>query len=265
MKKIIQNRTILGFAAISLSILILLVIQPIVASKINEQKEVVRAKIKINQGQQITEDMVELVKIATYNMPNDLLLKEEVIGKYVVDTIYSKDFFTSEKVSVDKLSVEQYFNDLKEGEGAISIPLKELATGLSGKLEQNDIVRLVAVSEESFVPESLQYVKVLAVTDDQGKDKEIGAEEKKADTLKTVTLLATERQARDLAFYEEHGKIYFMLVYRGGEEEREKYLSLQKEILLEIEEREKKEAEEKVETKVETKVEAQPVKQEDVK
>lgn len=250
MKKIIQNRTILGFAAISLSILILLVIQPIVASKINEQKEVVRAKIKINQGQQITEDAIEIVKIGTYNMPNNLLgKKEEVIGKYAADNIYPKDFFYPEKVSGEKLSVEQYFNDLKEGEGAISIPLKELATGLSGKLEQNDIVRLVAVSEESFVPESLQYVKVLAVTDDQGKDKEIGAEEKKADTLKTVTLLATERQARDLAFYEEHGKIYFMLVYRGGEEEREKYLSLQKEILLEIEEREKKKLKKKLKQK----------------
>lgn len=246
-KKMIHHRVTVAILAFILAGVVLFVVQPFLASRINEQKEVIRVKRRIERGHEITTENLERVSVGAHNLPTGVIeSEEEILGRYAASVIYAGDFITPEKLSTQFLGKEEYLSGFTEGEGAISIPLKELATGLSGKLQENDIVRLIAVGEEIYDVKTLQYVKVLAVTDESGNDKgRREKEEKEEKDYKTITLLASERQAKDLAYYKENATIYFMLMYRGEKREQEKLLEMQRQILNEIaaEEEIKKQAE----------------------
>ena len=70
---------------------------------------------------------------------------------------------------------------------AISITIPSFAGGLSGKLISGDIVSVIAVDYkekgETVVPEELQYVEVIAVTDKKGNDDETVTVKPDGDTV----------------------------------------------------------------------------------
>ena len=125
---------------------------------------------------------------------------------------------------------------------AISITIPSFAGGLSGKLISGDIVSVIAVDYkekgETVVPEELQYVEVIAVTDSKGNDDETvtvrpdGEEE--TELPETVTLLVTPMQANILAELEAEGEIHISLVYRGTAENAQKFISAQENLLEEL-------------------------------
>ena len=88
---------------------------------------------------------------------------------------------------------------------------------------------------ETVVPEELQYVEVIAVTDKKGNDDETvtvkpdGEEE--TELPETVTLLVTPEQANILAELEAEGEIHVALVYRGTAENAQKFISAQEKTL----------------------------------
>ena len=242
MKKqsIFKSRWLLGSLSVFLGALILLVVQPYVVGRINEQVAVIRVKDKeIKAGDKITKENTEKVTIGKYNLPASVLLKEEeIIGQYAVSRLYAGDLFTSEKVTASPVSGDEYLSGLPAGKMAVSVTLSSFAGGLSGKLEKNDIVRIVAVGETAYVPESLQYVLALALTNGEGTDKEDidGKAEAKDRIPKTITLLVDEQQARELAYLEEKEKIHVALVFRGEKALREEFLGKQEEILSKLSE-----------------------------
>lgn len=248
MKKIIKSRIFVGSLAIVLGLIIMLIVQPYFVKKSNEQVEIIRAKVDLLQGEKITEKQTEKVFILKKNLPlNAVSKQEDVINKYSTSKIFAGDFLTNEKISVKKTS-EDYLDNIPEGKMAISVSLNSLAEGLSGKLERNDVVRIFSVNETAESLETLQYVLVLAATNNEGLDKENVEKEtnKKEKIPKTITLLVNQRQAKDLAYLEEKEKIHTALVYRGEKKIREEFLKQQEEILKEIElkEQEKKEGQE---------------------
>lgn len=91
---------------------------------------------------------------------------------------------------------------------------------------------------ETVVPEELQYVEVIAVTDKKGNDDETvtvkpdGEEE--TELPETVTLLVTPEQANILAELEAEGEIHVALVYRGTAENAQKFISAQEKHLTEL-------------------------------
>ena len=125
---------------------------------------------------------------------------------------------------------------------AISITIPSFAGGLSGKLISGDIVSVIAVDYKeqgkTLVPEELQYVEVIAVTDSKGNDDETvtvrpdGEEE--TEPPETVTLLVTPMQANILAELEAEGEIHISLVYRGTAENAQKFISAQEKLLEEL-------------------------------
>lgn len=235
MKKIIKNRFLVGLASVGLGLLILLFVSPYVGTKLNEQKEVYQAKKDIDKGEIIKKEDIEKVKKGSLNLPNNLVLKEEeIVGKYATAKIFSNDNITENKLT--EISLEHdYLYNLPEGKMAISVSLESLARGLSGKLEKNDIVRIYSVNESVQSLESLQYVLVLAATNGEGTDKENVEKSEKKDTIpKTVTLLVTDKQAKDLAYMEEKEKIHVALVFRGDKAVRDEFLAKQEEILEKI-------------------------------
>ncbi|KAG3106297.1 hypothetical protein PC123_g36 [Phytophthora cactorum] len=106
----------------------------------------------------------------------------------------------------------------------MSVTIKSLAAGLSGKLQPGDIVTLIASDygemRTTSMPPELQYVEVLAVTTSSGLDAQTGTDTTSDDNEdnelpSTLTLLVQPEQAQLLADLENKAKLHTSLVYRG--------------------------------------------------
>lgn len=250
--KLLKNRTVLGVVCIALSLIICFAITPLFNAAKENTTEIVRMKKDVKIGQEITEKDVEIVEVGAYNLPADVLKKsEDVVGKYVSSELLAGEYVLPEKISDTPASENAYLYNLTGEKRAISVTIPSFAGGLSGKLISGDIVSVIAVdfreSGETLVPDELQYVEVIAVTDKEGYDENevvVTADgEEEPDLPETVTLLVTPAQANILAELEADGEIHLSLVYRGTADNAQKFISVQEKLLNELAEAEKAEEE----------------------
>lgn len=245
--KLLKNRTVLGVVCIALSLIICFAITPLFNAAKENTTEIVRMKKDVKIGQEITEKDVEIVEVGAYNLPADVLKKsEDVVGKYVFSELLAGEYVLPEKISDTPASENAYLYNLTGEKRAISVTIPSFAGGLSGKLISGDIVSVIAVdyreSGETVVPDELQYVEVIAVTDKEGYDEDevvvtVDGEEE-PDLPETVTLLVTPAQANILAELEADGEIHLSLVYRGTSENAQKFIAAQEKLLNELAEAE---------------------------
>lgn len=234
---ILKNRTVLGLICIVLSLIICFGLTPLFNDAVKAQVEIVRISKDVAQGTKITDDMVTVIKFGGHNLPENVLKqKENVIGKYAKTDLHGGDYILSTKLSDNPISEFAYLHELDGTHQAISITIKSFAAGLAGKLEAGDIITLIASDvgdfRETVAPAELQYVKVLAVTDGKGYDKEYvekGEDEKELPSA--ITLLVVPAQARLLTELEATGRIHCSLVYRGSEDNAKKFLKIQEDYL----------------------------------
>ncbi len=250
--KLLKNRTVLGVVCIALSLIICFAITPLFNAAKENTTEIVRMKKDVKIGQEITEKDVEIVEVGAYNLPADVLKKsEDVVGKYVSSELLAGEYVLPGKISDTPASENAYLYNLTGEKRAISVTIPSFAGGLSGKLISGDIVSVIAVdfreSGETLVPDELQYVEVIAVTDKEGYDENevvVTADgEEEPDLPETVTLLVTPAQANILAELEADGEIHLSLVYRGTADNAQKFISAQEKLLNELAEAEKAEEE----------------------
>lgn len=117
--------------------------------------------------------------------------------------------------------------------------MKSFAKGLSGKLEQGDIVSVIAPDYKkqgaTVIPPELRYVEVISVTTASGYDANTGEQKKNSKEGKelpsTVTLLVTPEQGNVLVSLEAEGECHLSLVYRGESKNAKKFLDVQEEAL----------------------------------
>ena len=250
--KLLKNRTVLGVVCIALSLIICFAITPLFNAEKENTTEIVRMKKDVKIGQEITEKDVEIVEVGAYNLPADVLKKsEDVVGKYVSSELLAGEYVLPGKISNTPASENAYLYNLTGEKRAISVTIPSFAGGLSGKIISGDIVSVIAVdyreSGETVVPDELQYVEVIAVTDKEGYDEDevvVTADgEEEPDLPETVTLLVTPAQANILAELEADGDIHLSLVYRGTSENAQKFIAAQEKLLAELAEAEKAEEE----------------------
>ncbi|MDE7398606.1 MAG: Flp pilus assembly protein CpaB [Oscillospiraceae bacterium] len=241
--KFLKNRTVLGVVCIALSLVICFAITPLFNASKSSTMKIVRIKNDLKIGQEITSKDIEVVEVGAYNMPSEVMQKsEDVVGKYAAAEMIKGEYVLAAKVSDTPASENAYLYGLTGEKRAISITIPSFAGGLSGKLISGDIVSVIAVDYkekgETVVPEELQYVEVIAVTDKKGNDDETvtvkpdGKEE--TELPETVTLLVTPEQANILAELEAEGEIHLSLVYRGTDENAQKFISAQEKYLTEL-------------------------------
>ena len=250
--KLLKNRTVLGVVCIALSLIICFAITPLFNAAKENTTEIVRMKKDVKIGQEITEKDVEIVEVGAYNLPADVQKKsEDVVGKYVSSELLAGEYVLPGKISDTPASENAYLYNLTGEKRAISVTIPSFAGGLSGKLISGDIVSVIAVdyreSGETVVPDELQYVEVIAVTDKEGYDEDevvvTTDGEEEPDLPETVTLLVTPAQANILAELEADGEIHLSLVYRGTSENAQKFIAAQEKLLNELAEAEKAEEE----------------------
>ncbi|MCM1277048.1 MAG: Flp pilus assembly protein CpaB [Lachnospiraceae bacterium] len=241
--KFLKNRTVLGVICIALSLVICFAITPLFNATKSSTTKIVRVKSDLKLGQQITSKDVEFVEVGAYNLPNEVVKNyDDVVGKYATSEMLKGEYVLAAKISDTPASENAYLYGLTGEKRAISITIPSFAGGLSGKLISGDIVSVIAVDYkeqgETLVPDELQFVEVIAVTDSKGNDDETvtvkpdGEEE--TELPETVTLLVTPVQANILAELEAQGEIHISLVFRGTAENAKKFIDAQEEILAEL-------------------------------
>jgi pilus assembly protein CpaB len=224
---------LLGLICIVLSLIICFGLTPMFNGAVKAQTEIVRMVKDVRQGEMITADMVTVIKVGGHNLPDEVLRQQnEVVGKYAKYDMQSGDYILSGKLSDMPLTEFAYLQDLDGSRLAISITIKSFAGGLSGKLEAGDIIGIIATDvgnfRETVVPPELRYVKILAVTDGKGYDKEYNdSSDDEKQLPSTVTLLVLPEQAKILAELEATGRIHVTLVYRGSKKNSDKFLKIQ--------------------------------------
>ena len=240
--KIFKDRTFIGIFCILVSLFICFGITPIFNDRIAKTVDIVRVTKEITEGEQITGDMVKVESIGGYNLPHNVIkTSDNVVGKYATATLSVGDYILTDKVSNEPQRDNEYLYKLDGKRQAISVTLKSLANGVSGKLKQGDIVSVIAPdfrkSGITKIPAELKYVEVVGVTTPSGYDTNTN-EEKIQDKNKdekelptTVTLLATPEQSKILAELEADGSIHLSLVYRGDKVQAQKFLDAQNEVM----------------------------------
>lgn len=237
--KLLKNKTVIGLIAIIVGILTCFIFTPIYNKSLEAKTKIVSVVKDIKKGEVITKDEIKEIKVGSFHLPDTIIKdKEVVIGKYAMTDLYQGDFLMKNKISNKSLSQDRYLENLDGSTGAISVSLKSFADGLSGKLLGGDIVSIITTDKNngtSDIPNELKYVKVLACTTSAGKDVDENTRSDKEDDenkiASTVTLLVNDQQARMLANMEATQDIHIELVYRGSEENCNKLLKQQKEVI----------------------------------
>lgn len=240
--KLFKNRTVLGIFCIAVSLLICFAITPLVNAGLSKKVAIVRFNQMVQEGEQITKNMVDVVEIGNHNLPENVVRNlADVEGKYLTATVYAGDYILTDKISEEPSAENKYLYNLNGEKQAMSITINTFAEGLSGKLKSGDIVSVIAPdylgSGETVIPAELKYVEVIAVTAKSGYDantEEQRTEEEEKELPSTVTILVRPEQSRLLARLEAEGEIHLSLVFRGEAEKASEFIEAQDQVLDEM-------------------------------
>ena len=233
-----KNRTVIGVICMVLAVVITFAVAPLVNRLTSGISEVVRLSTDVKQGVQITAEHLETVKVKTDTIPEGAVTDpNEIIGKYASSTLYAGDYLTDAKLMGEANTASDILASLDGSKVAVSVTIDTFAAGLSGKLENGDIISLIVMDEDTgkaSIPGALRYMKVITTTTAGGIDQDsiVKNEDGSYEIPSTVTLLANTEQAKLLAKYESDTTMSVALVYRGTPENAKKFLDKQDEYFL---------------------------------
>ena len=228
-----KNRTIIGIVCIVLALVVTFAVAPLVNKLSDSRTDIVRLKNDIVQGHMIQESDIEVVTVGSTGLPTNIITKKEaVVGKFAACDLKANTDLLQSMISDKSDSADDVFRALDGKKQAISITISSFAGGLSGKLENGDIVSLVIFeneTNEATIPGGLTYVKVITTTTAEGFDKDelTPNEDGTYELPTTLTLLVNPTQAKMLVEYENRGVIHADLVYRGDSKTAQKFLDAQ--------------------------------------
>jgi pilus assembly protein CpaB len=230
-----KYRTLIGVICMVVAVAITFLVAPLVNKLSMDTSEVIRLSQDVRQGVQITADHLEIAKVKTDSIPDGTLNDPNlIIGKYALSTLYAGDYLTAAKLTGEANTASDVFASLDGKKLAISVTIDTFAAGLSGKLENGDIISMIVVDKTSgkaVIPGALKYMKVITTTTAGGIDKDsiVKNEDGSYELPSTVTLLANTKQAKLLAKYEADTTLTVALVYRGTVDNAQKFLDKQDE------------------------------------
>lgn len=220
MKRIFKSRYFLGGICILLAMLLSMVIIPKHEKEKDEILKVIRVKEFIPQNTIIEKNMFRVYEIPQRYVPADSLLESDIVsivGLLSSTNIFEQDFLQKNKFKLN--DHDEFLNslDFANGERAISITIKSLAAGVSGKLQKGDIVSIYAylTEEKKIIADpTLSAIKVGAVVNSKAQNTDESGEDADIITAAMI-LLVNEEQAVKLVELEKTAD--FHVVYRGRE------------------------------------------------
>ena len=233
-----KNRTVIGILCMVMAVAVMFFVAPIVNDMTADTMEVVRLAHDVRQGTEITAAQLETVEVKTDTVPMGTLVNEaDIIGKYAASDLYAGDYLSQAKLSGEANTASDVFASLNGEKVAVSVTIDTFAAGLSGKLENGDVVSIIVVDEdtgEAAIPGELKYMKVITTTTPGGIDQNevVRNEDGSYELPSTITVLANTIQAEKLAEYEDSAAMSVALVYRGTKENADKFLKTQDEFFV---------------------------------
>ena len=227
-----KNRTAIGIVCIILAVAITFVVFPMVNKVSDKKTETVRFTTNVTHGTKIKETDVEVVKISNSALPDKVVKnKTAVVGKYATADLFKGDIATENKITDNANTASDVMASLKGNKVVMSITINSFAGGLSGKLQNGDVVSICVTDKDNKteIPAELKYVKVITTTTSGGIDENdvVENEDGSFDLPTTITVLVSVEQARILANYEKNAAMHIVLVYRGDDVSAEKFLKAQ--------------------------------------
>ena len=228
-----KNRTIIGIICIVVAVIITFVIAPLISNVTNGAISTVRLNQDVKQGSVITDAMLEDIEVSKNLVSKEVITeRNEIVGKYASSNLYSGDLITKTKLTENGNTADDVFSSLDGTNVAISVTVDSLASGLSGKLQNGDIVSFIITrndTNQATTPPQLRYMKVVTTTTADGIDKNevIKNDDGSFELPSTITVLANNEQAKLLAEYEGTTNIHVALVYRGDKDTANKFLNIQ--------------------------------------
>ena len=234
----LNNRIIFGILSLVLAAVIAFVALPTISRQTNGKTEIVRITQPVLKGEKITSENTEVVEVGGYNLPSNVAHSlDDVDGLYVTADLSVGDYILTSKVSSVPVSSDVALNDIPSGKVAISLTVKTLASGLSDKLQPNDIIRIYHFLETAEEVPELRFVKVLSVTDSDGinvDNTKEPTEDEEPQQSATITVLASPEQARIITELENDGVAHVALISRNNDQLAEQLLADQDKTLQEI-------------------------------
>ena len=230
-----KNRTIIGVICLVAAIAVTFLVAPLVTRLTTDSMNVPRLNTDVRQGTQITEDMLETVSVKKNSVADGTITDSSlIIGKYATSNLYSGDYLTEDKLAGETNSAADVFASLDGSKVAVSFTIDSFAAGLSGKLQNGDIISLVVMNNDTgkaIIPAEFTYVKVITATTANGVDQDdiIKNDDGTYEIPSTVTILANTDQAKLITKYEDGYTVQVALVYRGDAETANKFLQVQEE------------------------------------
>lgn len=227
-----KNRTVIGVVCIILAVAITFGISPLVNKMTEGKTQVVVFSKDIAKGAKIADGDLTLTELSKNGIPEKAIKdKKEIVGKYANSDLYKGDIATAAKLADNANSSDNVLSSLGKDKVAMSITVASFAGGLSGKIQNGDIVSIYVTEKDkdTTVPAELKYVKVITTTTSGGVDEnEVQPNEDGTfDLPATVTVLVSVKQAVELASYEKNASMHIALVYRGDEKTANKYIAAQ--------------------------------------
>ena len=243
-----KNRTVIGVICMVLAVVMTFAVAPLVNRLTSDTSEAIRLAKDVKQGVQITAEDLESVTVKTDSIPAGVVNEgTKIIGKYAASKLYAGDYLFEDKLTGEANTANDAFASLDGTKLAMSVTIDTFAAGLSGKLENGDVVSMVVLDKNSgkaTIPAALKYMKVITTTTSGGIDQDmvVKNEDGSFEIPSTVPLLVNSEQAKLLAKYDADNVMTVALVYRGTPENAKKFLDTQDEYFLSPEYEEEKKA-----------------------
>ena len=232
--RLLKNKYFIAILCLLISFFIVLQVSKYAESS-KDVTTIIKLTTQVEPNVEIKENMVREVEVGKYNLPKGLITdRKDIVGKYSAETIYPDDILLPLKFK-DKADVPDLFLCELQGDRddrvAVSVSVKTLAAGLSGKLVPGDIVSILVYKKGELQNDGisdgkvleypdLKYVEVGAISNNKAEDLGVKKKDDKTDTTSTdtiipatITLLVNEQQAKTLVIAENTGVIH--LVFRG--------------------------------------------------
>lgn len=238
-----KNRVFIGVISIIVAIILCLVVSPLLSTQLNETKIIYRVNQDVSRGATLSSDMFDRVEIAGEIPANSVTTEAETEGYAACDLVQGTQLLQS-MVAESPIVGDEYLEELDTDEVAVAINVFSTDASVGNKLNSGDIVSLAYYDEQknekdgevdlskvkATIPKELTYVEVSAIVSSSSNDiKEASGTSNSEDdnTIATVIVRVNREQAERIIALESKTNLYFVLQYRGNEEQKAVYLKEQ--------------------------------------
>lgn len=236
---IFRSKVLWGSLCLVAALLIAFVLAPMWQSQAAALAPVVVLTRGAVSGEQITQDMLNVVEIGAAGIPQGAITSpNEAVGQYLAVDGVAGDILTRPRLTDQYPTDDPVLLELPEGKVAMAASLGSLEQNVASKLRAGDVIQLFAALDNmmadsgavaaTIVPE-LRAVEVLSVTNDEAED--VGDRDRFSNVedrrITTVVLVLNPQQAATLAGLEENATLYAALVTRGDPARAEAALAAQ--------------------------------------